>query len=320
MPTLTERLRDETGTFIGIVGTTPFFVEDPTYTPTVKAHTDGGAPHDMYKIMGRDRIAYVTAAFNGGQNRYEAQITAQHVANALPCYWLPWWKDGAVQIKLKPSKKATQAHLQGHHLTTGTATDSSSLVLDPNAVWQDRGIEGEDPSLFFTGMMNGCSLFVSGDPTCPVAYHINRASFEQAETQLLLADKKDRDREINRLKTKQMTTDFKRFDASFGRAVKHGKQGEVTPVTQHRRNPLAYPGETAATKKRSDLIRSLVNGPKGQRYKIRAQLTTAFGVRQADSKWRFYKQDIYTYAHMDELGNPDNTTGGVAATRVERFF
>jgi hypothetical protein len=265
--------------------------------------------------MGRDRIAYANIIDDPKAGGFESQILGGASGQALPCYWLPWKKDSAIQIKLKPSQKDVLNALPNHLLATRGAKDSTSLVLDPGGNWVDRGIVDEDPDLFFTGMMNGCSLFVSGSSDSPTAYHVNRATYMDDRTRELLSSDRDRDNDINKLKSDKMVRDFKHFDKpSVFRKTAH-----VTPATQHRRNPLGNKAQDNATRERSQLIRSLVGGNPNQAYRIRAHWITAFGVRSA-GKWRFYKQDIYQYSQMDTNGNAIANTEGFAASRAVKFY
>jgi hypothetical protein len=318
MTQCTFQMRDDPAAFLGRIGSRPFHINDPTFTPAVKRHVDNGTPHELLKIMGRDRIAYAKVQFNATTLRFEADILPTAAQGAAACYWLPWKKDSALQIKLMPSKKQTLAQLPGTMLATRSAADSTSLTIDANAQWVDRGIEGEDPQLFFTGMMNGCSLFVSGDAREPRVYHVNRASFSEERTEELLTSNKDRDSDLNSLKTNRMVKDFQRFDnTNFSRLF--AKTAYVTPSSQHRRNPLGNKAQDNATRERSALIRRLINDTNNYNYRIAQHWVTAFGIR-IQTKWRFYKQDVYVYSRSDDYGNAIANTKGVTASAVTRFF
>lgn len=139
----------------------------------------------------------------------------------------------------------------------------------------DQGIVGEDPDLFFTGMMNGCSLFVTGSAEEPTAYHINRATYMPEKTEQILKANTDRDSDINKLKTDKMVRDFKHFE----KPSLFQKTAKVTPATQHRRNPLGGLAQINAVRERSQIIRALIGGNPTYNYRIRAHWVTAFGVR-----------------------------------------
>ncbi|MBT9555000.1 MAG: hypothetical protein IV100_03175 [Myxococcales bacterium] len=313
MSLLTLQLRDDTDGFIAALGHRPFYISDAAFTPAVKSV--GDQTHERLKIMGRDRIAFANIVNEPRVGGLESQILGAGAGQALPCYWLPWKKDSAIQIKLKPSGKGVINALPNHLIATRGANDSTSLVLNNGGNWVDRGIVDENPDLFFTGMMNGCSLFVSGPSDSPTAYHVNRASYMGDRTQELLSSNRDRDNDINKLKSDKMVRDFKHFDKpSLLR-----KTAQVTPASQHRRNPLGNRAQDNAKQERSQLIRRLVGGNPNQAYRIRAHWVSAFGVRRADT-WRFYKQDIYQYSQMDDNGNAIANTEGIAASRAVKFY
>jgi hypothetical protein len=321
MTGMIDTLQSNPAAFLSIVGSTPIYVGDPDFTQAVKSHFDAASPASMFKIVGCDRIAFA-ALDDTGRNRFDVTITGKANGASQPCYWLPWAKDGAVQIKLKPSKKATPQSLEAHHRPTITASDSSSIQLARDrGAWKARELGDDlDPDLLFTGMMNGCSVWVSGDPAEPLVYHINRASHDNEKIKQLLSEGKDRDKEINRLKSKQMEKDFRAFDASggSGSGARHGK---VTPSTEHLRNPMQGTAAEAAKDGRSKVIRKLV-GDGQQAYYIQKNMVTAFGVR-INGLWSFYKQDIYEYYLYNQSGTIDRFSAGalrVAATKPEKFF
>lgn len=202
-----------------------------------------------------------------------------------------------------------QSGLAAHQRATGTASDSSAIRLaHDRSAWKDRDVGDDlDPDLFFTGMMNGCSVWVSGDPTQPLVYHINRASFNNDQVKKLLDEGKDRDKNINQIKSKQMEQDFRAFDASGG-AGKSSDYAKVTPATENMRNPIGGKAADAAKDARTKVIRTLVGGSGEHAYYIQKQMVSAFGVRVAGI-WNFYEQDIYEYFLYDSGGNVDRFNG-----------
>jgi hypothetical protein len=322
MAGMIDTLRSNPAAFLSIVGSIPVYVGDPDFTQAVKSHFDGDSPASMFKIVARDRIAFASLDYGANRNRMEVNITGKATGLSQPCYWLPWAKDGAVQIKLKPSKRNAQSP-KPHHRATVTAADSSSIQLAKNPGDLKARDVGDDldPDLFFTGMMNGCSVWVSGDPAEPLVYHINRASHRNDEVQELLSEAKDRDKDINKLKSKQMEKDFRAFDASGG-SGSGARYGKVTPATEQVRNPMLGKTAEAAKSGRSKVIRTLVGDDSKQAYYIQKNMVTAFGVR-INGLWNFYKQDVYEYYLYDQGGNIDRFSQGalrVAATKPAKFF
>ena len=74
-------------------------------------------------------------------------------AGAFPVYYLPWSINQMFRMKLKPSPKHPKK----------------------NESWF-FGLAGGDtivPNIFVTAAVQGCSVFVRGDPESPLVYHVN---------------------------------------------------------------------------------------------------------------------------------------------------
>ncbi len=315
MPGLIDTLQTNPAAFLSIVGSTPIYVGDPDFTQAVKSHFDAASPASMFKIVGCERIAFASLD-TSSRARIEVSITGEATQGAQPCYWLPWSKDAAVQIKLKPGKGGSKAH---HRATVFGKGDSSIKLAKDRGAWKPRDIGADvDPDLFFTGMMDGCSVWVSGNPAEPLVYHINRASHENPTVNEL--QMKGDDKGINALKSNQMERDFKAFNASGG-AGKGGAYGKVTPATEKLRNPM--PADVAEMVKdgRSKVIRTLTGGAGEQTYYIQKNMTTVFGAR-TNGVWSFYKQDVYEYRLYGPDGRAERGADAlrIAATRPEKFF
>lgn len=116
MSQMTEQLRDDTVGFIAALGNRPLYISDAAFTPAVKSV--GDQTHERLKIMGRDRVAFANIVDQPNVGGLETQILGAGAGQALACYWLPWKKDSAIQIKLKPSGKGVLNALPGHLIAT----------------------------------------------------------------------------------------------------------------------------------------------------------------------------------------------------------
>jgi hypothetical protein len=103
-------------------------------------------------------FADVPGDLGGSYHEYKG-LLVMHITShsphsgAFPVYFLPWDTDEMYRMKLKPSP---------HH-----AKRTERWFL---------GMLGGDtivPNIFVTAAVQGCSVFVRGDPESPVVYHVN---------------------------------------------------------------------------------------------------------------------------------------------------
>jgi hypothetical protein len=123
----------------------------------------------LKQVQGDNKVAFLdivpASSFShvpadlGGSYHDVGNLLVMHItthrqnANALPVYYLPWAGDQMFRMKLKPSPN--------HAKRTDT--------------WF-FGLLGGDvitPNIFVTAAVQGCSVFVEGDPASPVVYHVN---------------------------------------------------------------------------------------------------------------------------------------------------
>src|ERR1700686_4039807 len=97
MAGMIDTLRSNPAAFLSIVGSVPVYVGDPDFTQAVKSPFDAAPPASMFKIVGRDRIAFVSLDYGASRNRFDATITGKATGVSQPCYWLPWAKNGGDQ-------------------------------------------------------------------------------------------------------------------------------------------------------------------------------------------------------------------------------
>jgi hypothetical protein len=145
--------------------------------PLNQAHLKSLALSDhteLHQVQGDNKVAFcdilsantvdvggdMGGNYRGVGNLMVMKITADRPnPDALPVYYLPWNIDQMFRIKLKPSP---------HH-------------AQKTPTWFYGAFGGETivPNVFITAAVQGCSVFVEGDPTCPVVYHVNAASASQ---------------------------------------------------------------------------------------------------------------------------------------------
>ncbi|EPX62046.1 hypothetical protein D187_009949 [Cystobacter fuscus DSM 2262] len=117
------------------------------------------ATTSYYQVEGQNRVLYCSVTASGvsngdagfntskDQNIYSLSIAQAQATGSFPIYWLPWKANQIIRTTLTPSKK--------HH-----------LPLLATAAFQE-------PHVFVTATVNGCSVFVEGSETEPTVYHAN---------------------------------------------------------------------------------------------------------------------------------------------------
>jgi hypothetical protein len=106
-------------------------------------------------LTGADsRVAYTKLSKADGSNAanhfnlffYSKAAVIGSLDDYVACYFLPWTSNHLTKLQIPPKRPA-------------------------RAGVSDAEARRRDPDLFFTAAVNGCSVFVEGDPSHPVVYH-----------------------------------------------------------------------------------------------------------------------------------------------------
>ena len=311
--------------------------EPPTYSPGLKMmqHTRL-EPSKAVSIIGLDRIAFCSIQFKKETGMIHANLNMDYDPGTFftPCYWLPWMKDGIVRIKLKRSSllvdgKAPEINPYEKKMSTikgGQTVKSAGVqVVDStgNFEWKPRvgNPYDRDVRLFFTGMMDGCSTWAAGDPKEPDVYHVNRATAVQ-NSGLVAKD----EGKAQKFALKEMQTDF----VELHKIQHHGTKPVLKSANPVNMKLVADSRAEKIVEMQSEVVRRLIKGPVGSRYKVVKQYYIAFGVKDSSDIWNFYRQGIYQYRLLEKKsfgGKGDFVTkwdavGPVltAGTSAEQFF
>jgi hypothetical protein len=310
-------LKTDPKSFLKSLGPTPFYIDEPPdYTPGLKQMQHSRLqPNSAATVIGLDRIAF--CAITRTPNRITAGLDMDYKPGKaeIPCYWLPWMRDGIVRIKLKPSKKLIFGHhpknyvsgvaKHGLKVVAGKTIKGQGVQVDQENLfdWRPRLTNpyNEDVCLFFTGMMDGCSTWVAGDPREPEVYHVNCASYKVSQETDLLRSTKGQI-ESQRLRFVQQTNDFKALYHEKHGALPKARSANAVDVklTQHKPATISETG--AFHTKELMLLRKLVKNIGNQRYKIVKTYYSAFGFK-VDGLWSFYRQTIHEYVAADDQWN-----------------
>ena len=323
---LTDTLIKNPNSFLRKLSPAAMFIDEPPgYSPGLKTmlHTKLEAKKAV-SIIGLDRIAFCSINQMASGNIYASvHMDSQPGFRDTPCYWLPWMKDGIVRIKLRPSR-----HLQfGHQPETNPyqqGTKSHGKVgmgqsLNGEGVqisdfekefhWKPRTSNryDQDVRLFFTGMMDGCTTWVAGDPKEPEVYHVNCASYNATANRELLRKGVKGEMEGNQDRMAQMEENFLSSPGEKN-VLKKALGSSSNPINSKQlvHNPTAlknFSEKDSYNRIGSEAVRRIVKGERHALYKVNKQLYTAFGVKDSSGNWSFYRQTIYQYRKSDAEWN-----------------
>lgn len=304
--------------FLKSLGPTPFYIDEPpSYSPGLKQMLHTRLPkNSATSIIGLDRIAF--CRIDRTPDRIRAVLDMDHRSGStdIPCFWLPWMRDGIVRIKLRPSKKlifglhpkaygAGVNGTEGVKVVAGQTIKGQGVQVDPETQfdWKPRHSNPyhEDVCLFFTGMMDGCSTWVAGDPREPEVYHVNCASYKiENETELLRSTKGQV--ESQRLRFVQQTADFKTLYQGKHGVLPKAKSANAVDVKLTQHKPGVVSGAGAFYAKELLQLRQLVKNLGNQNHKIVKTYYSAFGFK-VNGLWSFYRQTIHEYVAADNDWN-----------------
>jgi hypothetical protein len=331
MSNLAKDLVDNPKTFLQRLRRSPLFIDEPSYAPALKlnVHTRLETGKAV-SVMGRDRVCYCKIGYDDATKVHRAELDPDYSAGDydVACYWLPWMKDGIVRIKLRTSKSPGSKPLSDKIRKGESKMGAGVAASDEAFEWKPRtGGPESDVELFFTGMMDGCSTWATGDPAEPEVYHVNCASYQGSDDddtdEDLLRKGIKGEKAISERKTKQMKSDFLDMYAP-DRGFFDPKYGSATPVkanlAQHKPGGVDAEKVGAYMKACSDMVRRLVGGSRTVNYKVMRQTYAAFGVKH-NSRWKFYRQNIFEYRLADENWNQRHDMAvQFVADEPEQFF
>ncbi len=127
-------------------------------------HMKAGQWEGQQQVGNTGRIAFGTltpsALYPGGYDlevEYANGTNEGKLLNWVPMWFLPWNSEKLVGIQITPKVPDRP---------TPTTRQRANAVAAPPA-----NMLAKDPDLFFTAAINGCSVFVTGDPKAPRVYH-----------------------------------------------------------------------------------------------------------------------------------------------------
>ena len=238
---------------------------------------------EFSQVQGENKVAYCRILLpndlqslhgdSGGSYKSDQSLLVMRVSHlktgssAFPVYYLPWRSNYMMRIKLKPSPK---------HPTK-----------EKHRFWADETIE---PDIFITAALQGCSIFVSGEPDQPVVYHINASSTKGPRDETLNTKDDDEFRVAAEAKLNKMTQLHQEAMAQFPKEGGKISTGRAAPSTKavvkgvHLNDymPDMLPSLQSVRKEEEN---KLLNSP----FLSVLQYGTVFGHRK-NNQWCFYRQ------------------------------
>lgn len=269
--------------------------------------------NETYSVKGQSRIAAVdfteqnnVLLIKAAVKGVEAKITNE---DWMPIYYLPWIPNAIARTTLRPRSLTTRAGIAKTGINQ-MATNAkfrvdqnlvTSAILDPN-----------DPDIFVTSAVNGCSITVRGSQEEPTVYHGNAKSLANTDGKKspveLALDGKETDAAgliaLKRQDMERMLRTFEHNDPKVDRLAGAHATTQSKMLTQSNYQMLVASGMQAPSLK-TDVKRitqdiATQKGAKAKTIRLASSSGTVFGVRKA-GKWTFYYQKLVKYEHWHDV-------------------
>ncbi len=247
----------------------------------------------------------------------------------VPMWFLPWNSEKLVGIEIPPKLPSREGR-------PALSRPRANAVTEPPSLTRPRAQGGTppeykppletDPDLFFTAAINGCSVFVTGDPKAPRVYH--------GGTQMEYRDPMDAVHKWRGLFREIEPQSY--YSGDFGEVNKthyvrsglSSKPKEMRLITTKdpttgkdvTRSEFLHDYKTATSSAYKKYLKQLYTSPSGQRNIVVQRILPfgcVFGTRAANGNWSFYLQENVkiTYTLVKETSGGDVET--VALNKVE---
>jgi hypothetical protein len=306
-----ERFRKDPVQVASVTPIVSFGLEQHGDNTVIKSAAPG---NELFAVRGQARIAALDFVEKSDAlmmkvdlKNVEAKVTAE---DCMPFYFLPWIGNAIARTTLRPRSQTTRAGVvKGLHQMAVNPkfrtdqNDIASAVLDPN-----------DPDVFFTSAVNGCTVTVRGSREEPTVYHGNAVKLADAhgyKSPCELAGLRGDEVGANNLitiKVQDMQRMLAAFEVADPKADRLG--GAHTPaagkmVTQSEYQMLAYPtGEVAPSQRAAarQMIKTVAKDERVNKKTVRvaSSLGTVFGIRRA-GQWTFYYQKLVKFEFLHDV-------------------
>lgn len=304
---LLERFRRDP---VGVASTTPilsFDAEQHGANAILKAKAPGG---ELFSVKGDVRIAAMDLIESGNTllvrpatNGVQARLTAE---DWMPVYFLPWMRNALLRTTLRPRSLTTRG---GVAKPIVPMVSNAKFLVDQNAPGSGT-LDANDPDVFFTSGVNGCTVTVRGSREEPTVYHGNAIGIADGgghrspvELGAMGGDQMGADGLIT-LKVQDMRRMLDAFEAADPKVDRLAGPHTAAPgkmLTQRTYQSLAAMGQVApghaaeVTAAAGGLARE--QGVKPRQVRVVSSVGSVFGIRTA-GRWTFYYQKLLKFEFL----------------------
>jgi hypothetical protein len=303
---LIERFRKDP---VGVASQTPIVSFDLEQGSGDSILKQKGDTKELFALRGEARIAAVDLVESNGALMMKVnhkdpapRITGQ---DWMPFYFLPWIRNAIVRTTLRPRSLTTRTgavkgninQIQANPKFYIDQNNPGSGALDPN-----------DPDLFITSAVNGCTVTVRGSREEPTVYHGNAVDVEgfgtKSPVELALAGREGMAEGLIDMKVGEMRRMLVEMETAHPKADRLG--GPHTPastkiLTQSSYQMLAMQGRVSSghSADADRIVRGVatqegIDKNKSKKIRLMSSQGTVFGVR-TNGQWTFYYQKIVMF-------------------------
>jgi hypothetical protein len=218
------------------------------------------------------------SSYHEDQGLYVMRISYRRASSSsIPVYYLPWQTNYMMRMKLRPSPK---------HPTKERRRSLLKKTIEPD--------------IFVTAALQGCSIFINGEPEEPVVYHINASGIQGPQGETLGTDDDTEYQTAAQAKVTHMTQLFQAATAQFPGAGARLRTGQRAPLSRQAARGAAHMADYMPDRlpSRVPQLRQR-HEPQGVQHFSVEQFGTVFG-RRKDGAWRFYRQTRTRIEYKEE--------------------
>ncbi len=258
-----------------------------------------------FSVKGDFRIAAVDLAQQN--NMLMIRATTEDVESKIvnedwmPIFYLPWIADATARTTLRRRSQTTRTGLnKGLHQMAA----NNKFLIDQNNLLSGP-LDPNDPDVFITSSVNGCSVTIRGSREEPTVYHGNAKSVanlggKKSPVEVALQDEIGA-ASLMDLKRQTMEGYLTNFEIADAKADRLGGMHTATQskmLVQSNYQMLVFqgkapPSQINAVKQISKGI-AIDEGRKVKNVKVTSSQGTVFGIRNA-AQWTFYYQKLVKY-------------------------
>jgi hypothetical protein len=269
-----------------------------------------GGTTELFGLRGEARIAALDLVESSGtlMMKVDYKNPASKLAAGqdwMPFYFLPWIRNAIVRTTLRPRSQTTRAGVAKTNVAV--LPPNAKFLIDQNNVLSGA-LDPNDPDIFITSAVNGCTVTVRGSREEPTVYHGNAVDVSSFGTkspvELALAGRETDADGLITLKVADMQRMLLALETADPKADRRAGPHNATPgkmLTQSSYQMLAMQGKVAPghaqaadTVVRGVAAQEGITKNKSNRVRIMNSQGTVFGVRTA-GQWTFYYQKIVMY-------------------------